>query len=346
MLLPLHRLIQRVLLIGSNFAEPPAAPAVTPPPALAPLIAALAAARDRFDALATHFGDRYRSGFWAIYLLSAVAVLCAVLPLAIGWDSAGHGTRIAGACALLEILIIAVVAAVYWLGHRADWQGRWLYTRTVAELVGYLPLIAPLIEFPQPVTEPNWYYRILEPGQTLREAGEISRVCARHEEQARGALAGAWHDAAFVRAYAAWVVGVLEGQQLYHRRLAGRQHALMHRVHRLTALLFLATAICALLHLLIHSVWLSLATTFFPALAAGLHGALAQSEAYRLENNSRTLADELQASIGSIRSLIAVHAEGTCPPMLQEAIRSAIALILAEHQDWHMLVRPHHLPLA
>jgi hypothetical protein len=28
------------------------------------------------------------------------------------------------------------------------------------------------------------------------------------------------------------------------------------------------------------------------------------------------------------------------------AIQAAMALILEEHQDWHLLVRPHQLPLA
>ena len=31
---------------------------------------------------------------------------------------------------------------------------------------------------------------------------------------------------------------------------------------------------------------------------------------------------------------------------LKAAIEGAIALILEEHQDWNLLVRPHHLPLA
>jgi hypothetical protein len=31
---------------------------------------------------------------------------------------------------------------------------------------------------------------------------------------------------------------------------------------------------------------------------------------------------------------------------LKASIEAALALILEEHQDWHMLVRPHHLPLA
>jgi hypothetical protein len=31
---------------------------------------------------------------------------------------------------------------------------------------------------------------------------------------------------------------------------------------------------------------------------------------------------------------------------LKVSIEAAVALILEEHQDWNLLVRPHHLPLA
>src|SRR5712675_3404379 len=86
----LHQAIQRVLLVGARLHIPPPPDPVSPPERLLPLIEALAPAHLMFDARALHYGHRYRSGFWAIYLLSALAVLCAVLPLALGWDSPRH----------------------------------------------------------------------------------------------------------------------------------------------------------------------------------------------------------------------------------------------------------------
>src|ERR1700760_3058421 len=85
-----HQVIQRVLLVGARLDVPPPPPAATPPERLLPLIEALAPAHLMFDARAIHFGHRYRSGFWAIYLLSALAVLFAVMPVALGWDSTSH----------------------------------------------------------------------------------------------------------------------------------------------------------------------------------------------------------------------------------------------------------------
>jgi hypothetical protein len=102
----------------------------------------------------------------------------------------------------------------------------------------------------------------------------------------------------------------------------------------------------ALLHLAVHTVWLSLITTFFPALGASLHGALAQSESYRLGITSERLEVELQQAIGDIRAPLEQQGASPSPGPIKESIREAIELILEEHQDWHMLVRPHHLPLA
>jgi hypothetical protein len=87
--------------------------------------------------------------------------------------------------------------------------------------------------------------------------------------------------------------------------------------------------------LIVHTLWLSLITTFFPALGASLHGALAQSEAYRLSTTSERLMRQLQEGVARIRQ---------SPD--KAAVEAAIAVILEEHQDWNLLVRPHHLPLG
>ena len=83
----LHQSIQRLLLIGAHLKSLPPAPVPQAPPALRQLIDAIAPAHRRFDERAIHYGHRYRSGFWCIYLLSALAVLFAMLPLSLGWDA-------------------------------------------------------------------------------------------------------------------------------------------------------------------------------------------------------------------------------------------------------------------
>jgi hypothetical protein len=333
-------------LIGTRLHIPPPPPAPSPPERLLPLIEALAPAHLMFDARAVHYGHRYRSGFWAIYLLSAVAVLFAVLPLALGWDDRRHLLHPwLGLWALAEVVVIGTVSGIYWVGHRRDWQGQWLRARTAAELIWYLPLVAPLIDFSQPEPSVNWYMRVFDPGNHLRSGDELEAICAKNESLARTLLDGAWSDPKFVAKYALWTTGILEAQAHYHHRVALKQHALLHRVHSLNIGLFGFTAFGALLHLAVHTVWLSLLTTFFPALGASLHGALAQSEAYRLGATSERLWGELQRAIGTIRATLGPEGapEATA---INASIMAAIELILEEHQDWHMLVRPHHLPLA
>jgi len=343
----LHQLIQRLLLIGAQIESLPPPPVPQPPPALLPLIEAIAGTHRRFDELALHFGHRYRSGFWAIYLLSAIAVLCAVMPLALGWDSASHFLHpFAGLWAVAEVGVIGTVSAIYWLGHRRDWQAQWLRARTTAELSWYLPMLAPLLDFAAPAADANWYLRVFDPGQHLRGSDDVAALCTANEPLARKLLATAWSEPAFISSYARWTVDILEQQRHYHYRIASKHHALRHRVHVVNTALFALTALGALLHLVLHTLWLSLVTTFFPALGASLHGALAQSEAYRLGTTSERLVAELQGAIDRIRA--ALHSVD--PPRdvnaLKAAIEAAIALILEEHQDWHLLVRPHNLPLG
>ena len=162
----------------------------------------------------------------------------------------------------------------------------------------------------------------------------------------RQQLDGAWSDPVFVAAYARWTISVLEEQRHYHHRVARRQHALLHRIHSLNSWLFALTAIGALTHLLVHSVWLTLVTVFFPALGASLHGALAQSESYRLAATSERLAFDLGHATARINAALGASDPGQSHAGVRSAIEAAIALILDEHLDWHMLVRPHHLPLG
>jgi hypothetical protein len=85
-------------------------------------------------------------------------------------------------------------------------------------------------------------------------------------------------------------------------------------------------------------------TVFFPALGAALHGALAQSEAFRMEQNSARLVQSLGKAVRDIK--LAVAADTGMEESVADAVQGAVALILEEHQDWHGTVRPHHIPLA
>ena len=343
----LHQTIQNILLLGVRFAAPPAFVKAQQPKELTPLIAAIAPSHLAFNARAVEYGHRYRSAFWALYLLSALAVLSAALPLALGWDDArSRMAHFSGVWVLTELLIILLVASIYWRGHRQDWQGQWLAARTKAELAWYLPLLAPLIDFSVADSAQNWYARLFDHGEYCEVGDDLNVLCTRNAALAQDCLATAWSEPQFVVSYTRWAVAMLESQRLYHLQVARRQHALRNRVHGINGWLFGLTAVAAATHLLVHSRILTLLTTFCPALVAALHGALAQSEAYRLEATSERLANELEALLAALRQSLQRPDPLSTVPELRETIQSSLQLILNEHKDWHMLVRPHHLPLG
>lgn len=342
-----HHAVQRLLLTGIRLPAPALPAKSVQPAALIPLIQAIAPAHRAFNLRAVECGDRYRSAFWAIYLLIALAVLCAGLPLALGWSNAEHAMHhFSVAWIITEVLLIAFVGLIYWRGHSEDWQGQWLAARTQAELTWYLPLIAPLVDFSDGPRTTNWYACLDKPSHDLQAGDDFDGVCHAHRELARIQLSGVWSDAQFINDYARWTVTIIEGQRQYHHHVALRQHALQHRVHTITACLFAMTGLAALAHLIVHSNALTLATMFFPALGASLHGALAQSEAYRLEAASERLATELGRIVEPVKQALDATDPFASVEVLRAAVLSAVTLILEEHQDWHMLVRPHHLPLG
>ena len=71
----LHQAALRLLLLGSRLGLPPPPPKPRAPQRLQPLIDAVAPAHKAFDDRTVFAGHRYRSGFWAIYLLSAIALI-------------------------------------------------------------------------------------------------------------------------------------------------------------------------------------------------------------------------------------------------------------------------------
>jgi hypothetical protein len=343
---PFHAIVRRLLLLGWH-APPQSRHAIEPPERLCALVGAVEDEHRLANSHAIEYGNHYRNTFWAIYLLSALAVLFAFMPYALEWDrpEAPMHERmwIWGVC---ELVVIGAVAFLYYQGHRRRWHLRWLASRTHAEFVWYAPLVAALIEHPAEGPRGNWYNRAFAQGRRLDESGEVDALCERLEPLARAATDGAWADAEFVGAFAAWSCSIFDGQRRYHEGVAAEQRALSHRIHVITTWLFVLIFLAAAAHLVVHAPILSLAAVFLPALGAALHGALAQSEAQRLALNSTQLRDALAQALERIHSCtarepLAARAEG-----LREAVRSALSLILEEHQGWHLAMRTHRLKLG
>jgi len=349
--MPFHKLVVQVLLLHWGKAQSRSVRSKSDdlvPDELKSLHATASASYRQLRNEADAAGDRYRSAFWAIYLLSALAVLCAALPIALQWDVPGHPLgRLAGMWGVLEIAVIGTVAWLYHKGNKSGWREKWLHARAQAELTHYLPVLAPLVNFDAAGTQANWYERVFNVNvHGAIDATGVKKMCGDLEPQARTALAAAWHRPDFGNAYGRWVADVLARQVVYQSRVNEESHRLNHNVHAITEGLFVLTALAALAHLFIHSAWLTVATVFFPALGAALHGALFQSESSRMELLSGQLKDALTALGRDIDAALAEPDAATRTDKLKAIVGQALTQILEEHEGWHMLVRPHSLPIA
>jgi len=345
-----HQAIQRLLLLGAD-PRPPgpgqAQPPVPPPRRIAPLVEAISTTQQRFKQRAVQVGNRYRSGFWAVYLLSALAVLCAVLPLVREWHSPGKLAALHASVSmwtLVEVILIGAVIAIHGLGRRQDWHGEWLRARAIAELTGYLPLLSALLDFDRPGGEANWYVRAFNPGQHPPELDDVGNLCARIEPLARELVLNAWSEPLFVANYARWALDILDRRRRHHLDSAKTQKTLLRRIHAINVGLFGMTFLAGILNLALHAAWLSLVAAFFPALGASLYGALAQSEAYRLGTTSARLAEDLEITARRIQAV--ANPDGGDTSVLKAEIETALRLILEEYQDWSLLIRRQRLPMA
>lgn len=335
--MPFHTTLQNILLLGTPSHDELAPSQVDPPPALKALVDSLEPIRKECDERAIEYGHRYRSAFWGLYLLSALAVLFAVLPVGLGWDQRMHHQPwLQPLWGIAELAVLCTIALVYRRGHTQKWKDQWLSARLQAELVRYMPLTATVIP-PEAFSAKAWAAIICGNAESSADVKAIQLLCANHETLAREASKDALADSA---TWARWTSSVVAGQEHYHAHIAHRQHQLQHRVHGINLMLFLLTIVGVFIHLFVHHPILLLVTTVFPALGAALHGALAQSEAYRLEANSKHLAAQLLA----LRA--AIDAPDTAVTRLPELGKSALNLILSEHHGWHHVVRPHGLPLG
>src|SRR5208282_5111433 len=92
------------------------------------------------DGLSTYYAGKFRSCSVAIYLLSACAVLFAL----VGPVSNNHGFEIDRVAALIELCMIAAILLLTFYGRRRRWHERWLNYRQLAELLRQFSFLGPL----------------------------------------------------------------------------------------------------------------------------------------------------------------------------------------------------------
>ena len=93
------------------------------------------------DGLADFYADAHRSAFIASYLLAAMAVFVALLPMALGL---GKNYLIEVGSGLFELLILGAILRMQYLAHTFHWRERWTDYRLLAELIRELRFLVPL----------------------------------------------------------------------------------------------------------------------------------------------------------------------------------------------------------
>lgn len=296
------------------------------------------------DKLAVVYSDRYRSAFVLAFLLAAVAVGLALLPIGLRMQQHHLPETLAIA---LELLAILTILGLVLVGRWLRWHERWINYRLAAELVRHLRLVAPLgggRPFPQ---IPAHWATYGQPASTWM-AWYVRAV-----ERALG-LPTAVVDKTYLDSSLNHLHQLVEGQVSFHEASHKRSHQIEKRLHRFgIALLLLTLAACGL-HLLpnlSHAMhvpdWLPPVLTFccgfFPALGAAMAGILNQGEFRRIAMRSESMREQLLLlgeEIDAIRHRVNTAAE---PAQEQFSVQAAelasdvTRLLLNEVLDWRVV---------
>ncbi len=297
------------------------------------------------DKLATFYADHYRSAFVFSFLLAALAVGLALLPLGAGLAPHGWAETL---CIAGELLAILTILAMVYFGRRGRWHSRWIDYRLTAELVRHLRMVAPLgggRPFPQlpaqlgkygqpGATWMAWYTRAIE-----RDLGLPSVVVDRHHLQA----------------CLKHLSECVNGQIGWHAANATSSHRIEHTLHLSGLVLLALTLVSCVLHLLpalFHSVhlpgWLppnvlTFLCAVFPALGAALAGINNQAEFRRIAKRSAAMADQLKPvrnQIDELHKQIAGAPESSSEQfsLRASAVTSELArLLVNEVLDWRVV---------
>jgi hypothetical protein len=297
------------------------------------------------DKLAVTCGDTYRSAFLTAYLMAAVSVGLALLPVAMGWSSRsphpGETLSI-----WLELCSISIMLVLIVLGRWKGWHERWLDYRLTAELVRHIRLVAPLGGTCSLPSMPAHLSSYMHPGKSWMAwyARAVDRELGFPQVKM---------TSDHLLACLANLIELLNGQINFHHITARRSREIEHRLHVTSMSLLGMTIAAGLLHLT-HSAggMMTLICGFFPALGAAFEGINNQGEFHRIEKRSDAMAQVLEHLVLEAAALQNELTSNTAgdgeSPSMQLAFLAdkAARLMVMEVLDWRVVFLDRPLKLV
>src|SRR3984957_5563307 len=282
------------------------------------------------DGLSGYYAGLLRSSSLATNLLSASAVLVAMLGML------GHGYHLESRRIpeLTEFALIAFILLITWHGRRKSWHERWLNYRQLAELLRQYCYLAPLgcaLATPPP------------PAHFGSDA-DRSWVDGMFRTIARDlGLAPAIINPGYLVSIGKLIESILDDQVGYHRSNSGTLTKLSHRLHHIGTTLFVLTLLGCVVHVFSNQInrdsfWFLILATVPPAFGAAFYAIASHGEFARTADRSRAMAAEL-SSLQSIDLKNALDSKDDTFAALREAAQRIAGVMIAETMDWSFVFR-------
>jgi hypothetical protein len=299
------------------------------------------------------FADAYRSGYVLTYLLSALAVLVALLPMAAGLE--GEAQTI---CVLIEFGMLLGILLLFAIGRTRRWHERWMEQRLLAELIRQLRILIPLgggRPFSRTPTHLGVYGNLSQTWmywhmRAIARATGIPKARVTHEYVLN------------CLNYIDKIVGGPDGGQFkFHKETETRSDHIAHRLHKTSTWLFGLTLFGIGIHLSLELMgaaalplelqlkipddlqreidhWLVLASAFLPALAAALAAISNQGEFARVAKRSAAMADSFGRFARQISVLRSSDAQGVLKLAQVIPLAGEIAEVMVDEvADWRVV---------
>lgn len=295
------------------------------------------------DGVSSWLSDAYRSGMCYNFIFSALAVIFGVLYLPLGlmeqkWVFAS-----------IELLLLAMIVFVTFIGGRLAWHRRWFETRRVAEYLRHSPSLL-LLGVARPTG--RW-----PRGKDKEWPEHFARHCLREVGLPRVRI-----DRRYLRDVLERVVlSHVRSQRAYHLAKAKRLASVHHRVDRVAEKCFLLAILSVSLYLassagaalgLLPANWPEAGAklfTFlgvaFPTLGASLSGIRFFGDFERFAAISRVTAEKLGEVEKRITLVLSGNGDSLGYACAAELVHTLDEIVVDEIESWQAVFGAKHIAL-